>query len=100
MPAFFLYFQDDPAVPVDEALRARHREYFLGRGEGAILGGPLFDEQQEVAGRVLVADFPTLEAARAWGEKEPLVEVGRSRLVHAAAMAIVQKDGAFTPVGR
>ncbi len=100
MPLFFLMFDDDASHPVDEAARLKHREYFLGRSDKVVVGGPLFDEAQDVAGRVLIGEFDSLEAAKAWASQEPLVVSGRSRLVRASAITIVQKDGAFTPVAR
>ena len=98
MPAFALIFEDDPVRPVADALRLVHRDYFLGLGERAALGGPTFGEDGKVSGRLLVADFPSLDDARAWAEGEPLVKAGSSKLVKATAMVVAQKDGKFTPV--
>ena len=100
MPAFLLVFDDDPAFTVSDALRAEHAKYFLGRGSQAIIGGPTFDDQQQVSGRVLVAEFPSIHEARAWAADEPLVKVGRVKAWRLQAMAVVQKDGVYTPVGR
>ena len=98
MPTFALIFEDDPAKPVDADLRLVHRDYFLGLGERAIVGGPTFGEDGKVSGRLLVGDFPALADARNWAVNEPLVVAGSSKLLKATAMVVAQKDGQFTPV--
>lgn len=98
MSTFVLIFEDDPARLIDADLRVAHREYFLGLGDRAIVGGPTFGEDGKVSGRVMVGDFPSLEDARIWAAGEALIKAGCSKLSKASAMVIVQKDGTFTPV--
>ncbi len=100
MPTFALIFEDDPARPVGDELRLVHRDYFLGLGDRAMVGGPTFGEDGKVSGRLMVGDFPSLADARAWAADEPLVVAGSSRLAKATAMVVAQKDGVFTPVKR
>ena len=98
MAAFVLIFEDDLSVPIQEQVGERHTQHFLALGERAILGGPTFGEDKEVNGRLLVADFASLEEARAWARAEPLVQSGRVLRWRATAMTIVQQMGAYVPM--
>ncbi len=99
MPAFVLIFEDILDFQVDPAVRAVHVDYLKSLGEQAIVAGPTFGEDQKITGRVVVADFPSLEDARAFAAEEPLVKAGRVLRWRVSSMAIVQKDGVFTPLG-
>ncbi len=98
MPAFMILFDD--ALDVGEAapaLRDEHIAYFVAAGPTVILGAAL-SEEGSPTGRMLVAEFPSLEAARAFAENEPLVKAGRVKQWRASAAAVVQKDGAYLPI--
>ncbi len=98
MPVFMILFDDALDVSeADPALRDEHIAYFVAAGPKVILGAAL-SEGPNPTGRLLVADFPSLEAAKAFAENEPLVKAGRVRQWRASAAAVVQKDGAYFPV--
>ena len=96
MPAFAVIFDDDTAVAVPDEVGARHREHFLGLGERAILGGPTFGDDQVLNGRLLIGEFASLEAAKAWAAAEPFVTFGRSKIARVAPMTVVQDKGKVT----
>ena len=98
MPAFMILFDDALDVAeADPALRDEHIAYFLAAGPKVILGAAL-SEGGNPSGRLLVGEFASLEAARAFAENEPLVKAGRVRQWRATAAAVVQKDGAYFPI--
>ena len=99
MPTFVLIFEDEPTVAVAPELRAAHVAYLQSLGAQAVLSGPTFSEDQAVIGRVIVADFPSLQDARAFADAEPLVKAGRAKVWRAAAMTVIQKDGVFKTAG-
>jgi uncharacterized protein YciI len=97
MPLFAMIFQDDLGVDVTDDVGARHREHFLGLGERAVLGGPTFNDEQALNGRLLIGEFPGLDEAKAWAAAEPFVQFGRSRISQVSAFVLVQDRGRFIP---
>ncbi|MCJ0764383.1 YciI family protein [Variovorax terrae] len=78
----YLVFAED--VSDSEALRAPLREAHIERraqlhAQGRVrVSGPLVDSDapDPYCGSLLVAEFPSLEAARAWAEADPYVAAG------------------------
>jgi len=99
MPTFMMLFEDDASFEVPEPLRAEHHAYLLALSEKVVLGGSLSDGGPSPTGRLVVADFPSLEAAQAFAAAEPLVLAGRVARWTVSAIAIVQKDGTYSPIG-
>ena len=80
--ALYLLFAED--VPDSEVLRAPLRAAHIARrqvlhDEGRVrVSGPLVDadDAQPYCGTLLVAEFPSLEAARQWADEDPYAKAG------------------------
>lgn len=100
MPAFVVIFDDDdPAATVSDAVGEAHVAYFLALGERAILGGAMLDDEGGAKARLLVGEFPSIEAARAFAGNEPLVLAGRVTGWRVEPFFIAQERGVHTQAG-
>lgn len=58
-------------------IRPAHREYIDTKKDDMFCAGPLIaDDGETPIGSMLVVDFPSIEAARAWISEEPFTKAG------------------------
>lgn len=75
---FSFYNLDDPEKAfLREKLLVSHREYLSRFSEQIAFAGPLFKEDNEtIAGSLLVLDFPTMKCAQDFINGEPYTAAG------------------------
>lgn len=58
-------------------IRPKHKDYLATKKDDMFCAGPLIADDGETAiGSLLVIDFPSIEAARAWISEEPFTKEG------------------------
>ena len=75
---FVLHLLDKPdAAELRQRLRPEHKAYLALVAERIALAGPLLrDDGQTMVGSLLVIDFDSRDAARAWLAEEPFNHAG------------------------
>jgi uncharacterized protein YciI len=97
----YVFHMIDKPGSTDLRLRVRpdHKVYLKAVENQIAFAGPLLAEDGEaMAGSLLVIDFPSLDAARAWLADEPFTRAGlyASTAIHAFSNMWQQKTG-FPP---
>lgn len=97
---FVFHLLDKPGALAQRLeIRPQHKAYLAGKAEQIAFAGPLLaDDGQGMVGSLLVIDFPSREAARAWIAEEPFTKAGvyASTSIHAFQNLWAQKTG-FPP---
>ena len=76
MPLYMALCTDKPgALETRKANRAAHLDYAEKTG-CVVLGGPLLDDEGEMAGSLIILDLPDIAAARAWSAADPYAQAG------------------------
>ncbi len=78
MPLFIVHALDKAdARELRMANRPAHLEWAASHADRIAMAGPMFAEDGETfAGSVFIAEFESLEAARAWHGEDPYVKAG------------------------
>jgi uncharacterized protein YciI len=72
MPLFVLHCLDKPnALAVRMGAREAHLAYVGGKRDIVKLGGPMLDDNGDMAGSLLVLDVPDKAAAEAFSAEDP-----------------------------
>lgn len=74
---FFFHYTDKPARgSLRAATRDAHLAYVDGFAGQIVIGGPTFDEEGNMNGSAIVAEFADRTAAEAFSEGDPYVKAG------------------------
>ncbi|HEX7946228.1 MAG TPA: YciI family protein [Phenylobacterium sp.] len=77
MPLFVLHCLDKPdSLALRMANREAHLAYVSGRTDVMKLGGPMLDDDGNMAGSLLVLDVPDKAAAEAFSAADPYTRAG------------------------
>jgi uncharacterized protein YciI len=77
MPTYVLMCLDKPgSLPLRMATREAHLAYIAGRKAEIRIGGPLLDENGDMAGSLLVIEAQDLAAAQAFSADDPYKKAG------------------------
>jgi len=78
MPLFIIHATDKPdSRDLRMANRAQHLEWVASHAGRLAMAGPMFAEDGETfSGSVFIAEFDSLEDARAWHQSDPYVQAG------------------------
>ena len=77
MPLFVLHCLDKPdSLALRMAHREAHLAYVSGRTDVMKLGGPMLDDDGNMAGSLLVLDVPDKAAAEAFSAADPYTKAG------------------------
>lgn len=89
MTTYILFCKDKPqSLDLRMATRERHLAYVGGFADRLKLGGPLLDENGDMAGSVLVLEADSLAEAEAFSANDPYRQAGLFQSVDISALRV------------